>query len=121
MQIYVGNLNYRSTDSDIREIFEPFGTVDSVQVIMDKMTNRPRGFAFVQMPDAAQAKAAIDGLNGKDFQGRDLRVNEALPQGAGGGGGGGRPPRSGGGGRPPRSGGHGSGDSGGPRRPPRRY
>ena len=106
MQIYVGNLNYRSTEDDIREAFEQFGSVERVQIIIDKETNRPRGFAFVQMPDDTEGRAAIDGLNGKDLQGRSLRVNEALPQ-------------EGGARRPPRSG-AGTGRGQGGRRPPGR-
>ena len=116
MQIYVGNLNYRSTEDDIREAFEQYGSVERVQIVMDKATNRPRGFAFVTMPDDTEAQAAINALNGKDLQGRDLRVNEAQPQE---GGGGRRPVGAGGGGRrPPSSGGRGGG--GGGRRPPGR-
>ncbi len=90
MQIYVGNLSYRTTEADLRDAFERFGRVDNVQIIMDKVTNRSRGFAFVEMPDASEASAAIEAMNGKDLQGRDLRVNEARPQEK-------RPPRPGGG------------------------
>jgi RNA recognition motif-containing protein len=92
MQIYVGNLSYRTTDADLKEAFERFGSVANVQIIMDKVTNRSRGFAFVEMPDAAEGSAAIEGMNGKDVQGRELRVNEAKPQTEK------RPPRPGGGG-----------------------
>jgi len=91
MQIYVGNLSYRTTEADLREAFERFGRVDNVQIIMDKVTNRSRGFAFVEMPDASEGSAAVEGMNGKDMQGRDLRVNEARPQAEK------RPPRPGGG------------------------
>jgi len=82
MQIYVGNLSYRTTEADLQEAFERFGKVDKVQIIMDRVTNRSRGFAFVEMPDEAEANAAIEAMNGKDCQGRDLRVNEARPQAA---------------------------------------
>lgn len=80
MQIYVGNLSYRTTEADLKEAFERFGKVDKAQIIMDRVTNRSRGFAFVEMPDDTEANAAIEAMNGKDFQGRELRVNEARPQ-----------------------------------------
>ncbi len=89
MQIYVGNLNYRTTDADLRQAFAQFGQVAEAQVVMDRATNQSRGFGFVQMPDNAEAQAAIQGLNGSSLQGRDLRVNEARPMEK-------RPPRSGG-------------------------
>ena len=91
MQIYVGNLSYRTTEADLQEAFERFGGVDKVQIIMDRVTNRSRGFAFVEMPDENEATAAIEAMNGQDFQGRELRVNEARPQAE-------RPTRPGGGG-----------------------
>jgi len=90
MQIYVGNLNYRTTEADLRQAFEQFGAVAEVQIVMDKVTNQSRGFAFVQMPDAAEAQAAIQGLNSTSLQSRELRVNEARPMKEK------RPPRSGG-------------------------
>ena len=100
MKIYVGNLSYRTMDSDLADAFSQYGEVDSARVVMDRDTNRSRGFGFVEMPDEA-GKAAIAGLDGKDLQGRTLKVNEARPMNdsrGGGGGGGDRRPRSGGGG-----------------------
>lgn len=80
MKIYVGNLSYSVTDDDLRKAFSDFGTVDSADVLMDRGTGRSRGFGFVEMSDASEAKAAIEGLNGKDLQGRALNVNEARPR-----------------------------------------
>ncbi len=102
-KLYVGNLSFNLTDDDIRGAFEAYGAVTDVYVAMDKMTGRPRGFAFVTMGTADEAKAAIEGLNGKDIGGRAITVNEARPkeEGAGrsfGGGGGGGGNRRGGGG-----------------------
>jgi cold-inducible RNA-binding protein len=100
VNIYVGNLAYETGDEDLRVAFSAFGEVTTATVVKDRETGKSRGFGFVEMPDAAAGKAAIDGLNGKDLQGRALKVNEARPQaergGGGGGGGGGR--RGGGGG-----------------------
>jgi len=93
--IFVGNLSYQATEQDLRTAFEAHGTVTSVAIIMDKMTGRSRGFGFVEMPEAAQAKAAIAALNLQEIQGRAMTVNEARPKGEGGGRGGG----GGGGGR----------------------
>lgn len=90
MNIYVGNLAYGTNDDELRETFEEFGEVSSAQVIIDRETNRSRGFGFVEMPDDAAAQAAIDGLNGRDMGGRSLRVNQARPKNDRGGGGGGR-------------------------------
>lgn len=99
MNIFVGNLSYGATDGDLRKAFEAFGTVASASVIVDKFTGKSRGFGFVEMPDAAQAKAAIEALNNQDLNGRPMRVNEAKPRedrpprregGGGYGGGGGR-------------------------------
>ena len=74
--IYVGNLPYTATEEEIRDLFSPFGTVQSIKIIMDRETGRPRGFAFVDMgPD--DTKAAIREINGKEMGGRTLRVNEA--------------------------------------------
>ncbi len=89
MNIYVANIAYSAKDQDLRELFEAFGEVTSAKIIMDKATNRSRGFGFVEMSDDAAGKAAIEGTNGKGFHGRDLVVNEARPrtEGAGGGGG----------------------------------
>ncbi|MHB8896866.1 MAG: RNA recognition motif domain-containing protein [Candidatus Geothermincolia bacterium] len=80
MKIYAGNLSYSVTDDDLRAAFAQFGTVDSADVIMDRSTGRSKGFGFVEMSDANEAKAAIEGLNGKDLQGRALNVNEARPR-----------------------------------------
>lgn len=79
MKIYVGNLSYRATDADLSEAFSPYGQVESARVIMDRETNRSRGFGFVEMPDAA-GSAAIQALDGQMLQGRPLKVNEARPQ-----------------------------------------
>ena len=84
--LYVGNLSFNTTEDELRELFEQYGHVDKVQVIMDRETGRPRGFAFVEMGDGADK--AIDALNGKDFGGRSLTVNEAKPRESRGGGGG---------------------------------
>lgn len=80
MNIYVGNLSYNATDSDLRQAFEAYGTVSSCSVIEDRETGRSRGFGFVEMPNAAEGKAAIEALNGVDLVGRALRVNEARPR-----------------------------------------
>ena len=99
MNIYVGNLSYQSTEADVKQAFEAFGKVASVSIISDQYTGRSKGFGFVEMPDANEAKAAIAGLNGKDLNGRAINVNEARPktEGRGGGGGGSsRGPRGGG-------------------------
>lgn len=80
MKIYVGNLSYEATESDLREAFSAFGEVDSVNIIKDKYSGQSRGFAFVEMPDNAAAQAAINALNDKEFKGRNLSVNEARPQ-----------------------------------------
>ncbi len=78
--IYVGNLSYNATDSDLREAFEQYGEVSAVNIIMDRETGRPRGFAFVEMPDAQAAKEAIDNLNLAEIAGRKVTVNEARPR-----------------------------------------
>ena len=80
MNIYVGNLSHDATEQDLRQAFEAFGQVESVNIIMDKFSGRPRGFGFVEMPNSQEAQAAIAGLNGKDLKGRDLNVNEARPK-----------------------------------------
>ena len=91
MNIYVGNLSYDMTDSELREAFAAFGEVTSAKVISDRDTGRSKGFGFVEMADSSAAEAAINALNGNDVGGRPLRVSEARPrQGGGGGGGGGR-------------------------------
>lgn len=86
MNIYVANIAYTAKDQDLRELFEAFGEVTSAKIIMDKATNRSRGFGFVEMSDDTAGKAAIEGTNGKGFHGRDLVVNEARPRTEGGGG-----------------------------------
>jgi RNA recognition motif-containing protein len=93
MNIYVGNLAFTVKEEDLKKAFEDFGQVASVNVIKDKYSNQSKGFGFVEMPDTNEAKAAIAALNGKDFSGRNLNVNEAKPktdrnQGGGGFGGG---------------------------------
>lgn len=76
-KLYVGNLSFSSTEKDIEDTFSRFGTVDSVAVITDRETGRPRGFAFVEMADAKAADEAIRALDGTDLGGRNIRVNEA--------------------------------------------
>ena len=97
-KLYVGNLTYNVNESDLEALFSLFGTVQSAQIIVDRDTNRSKGFGFVEMDTEAQAQAAIQGLDGRDHDGRNLTVNEAKP----------REPRSGGGG-----GGYGGGRGGG--------
>lgn len=80
MKIYVGNLSYSTTSDDLRKAFEQYGSVESVEVVMDRNTNRSRGFAFAEMSDSEEAKAAIAGMNGKDMDGRPLNVSEARPK-----------------------------------------
>src|SRR5579885_2046500 len=97
-KIYVGNLPFSATESEVRDLFAHHGTVESVSLITDRDTGRPRGFGFVEM-SRADASRAIQNLNGKDLGGRPLRVNEAQERSGGGGGGGGN---RGGGGAPKR-------------------
>jgi RNA recognition motif-containing protein len=80
MQIFIGNLAYTATEEDVRQLFEPFGAVDRVNLITDRETGRFRGFGFVEMPDATEAQAAIAGLNGTMVGERALNVNEARPR-----------------------------------------
>ena len=92
--IYVGNMNYSTTEDELEGLFAQYGTVLSVKIIVDRMTDRSKGFGFVEMEDAGQADQAIAALNGQDFQGRSLRISEARGRGGGdrggdGGGGGG--------------------------------
>jgi RNA recognition motif-containing protein len=89
-KLYVGNLPFSSTEEDLREVFGRHGTVESVAVITDRETGRPRGFAFVEMAEADAADDAIRALDGSDLGGRSIRVNEAQDRRGGGGGGGGR-------------------------------
>jgi len=83
MNIYVGNLSFDVTEEDVRQAFAPFGQISSVRVITDRDTGRSKGFGFVEMPDNAEAQSAISGLNGKELQGRSLKVNEARPRSEG--------------------------------------
>jgi RNA recognition motif-containing protein len=87
MNIYAGNLSFETTDDDLRKAFEPFGQVATATVIIDKMSGRSKGFGFVEMPDANEAQAAITALDGKEMQGRTVKVNEARPRTEGSGGG----------------------------------
>ena len=115
-KLYVGNLAYGISDSDLEQLFGAYGTVQSAQVIMDRDTGRSKGFGFVEMGSDQEAQAAISGLNGTESEGRALTVNEARPKesGGGGGGGGGRGGYGGGGGGGgKRSGGGGYGGGGG--------
>lgn len=94
MNIYVGNLSYQASEDELRQAFEAYGEVVSVSIIKDKLTGQSRGFAFVEMGSDDAGRAAITGMNGKDFHGRGLTVNEARPReerrpGGGGGYGGG--------------------------------
>ena len=101
-RLYAGNLAYSMTNESLEQLFAQFGTVVSAQVIQDRDTGRSKGFGFVEMNDANEARAAITALNDKEIEGRRLTVNEARPReersGGGGGGGGGRGGRGGGGG-----------------------
>ena len=80
VNIFVSNLAYSATDHDLRQLFEPYGTVDKANIITDRETGRSRGFGFVEMPDTREAQSAMTGLNGKDLAGRALTVNEAKPR-----------------------------------------
>ena len=86
MNIYVGNLPYRITEDEIRDVFEAHGEVTSVKIIIDRDTGRSKGFGFVEMPDDDAARAAIDASNEKEVAGRPLKVNEARPRPDRGGG-----------------------------------
>jgi len=107
--IFVGNMSFHTTEDELRALFQPFGEITKVSIPTDRDTGRVRGFAFVEMANSGEASAAITALNGKELDGRQLRVNEAQPKGergpGGGGGGGGR------GGRGGRGGGGGGGGS----------
>lgn len=92
--VFVGNMNFQTTEAELRALFEPFGQVSRVHIAMDRETGRARGFAFVEMPNDEEAAKAMSSLDGKEVGGRALKVNEARPKGASGGGG----PRGGGGG-----------------------
>ena len=80
MNMYIGNLSYNVRESDLRQVMEEYGTVESVKLIMDRNTNRSKGFAFVEMPEAAEAQQAINKLNGAEYVGRQMVVKEALPR-----------------------------------------
>src|ERR1700731_3433429 len=97
-KLYVGNLPYSVSDSDLQQMFEEHGTVQSAQIIMDRDTGRSKGFGFVEMGSDQEAQTAIAAMNGKEVEGRSLTVNEARPKEGGGGGGGGRGGYGGGGG-----------------------
>lgn len=112
MKIYVGNLPFSATQEEIQDLFAQHGQVNNVTLINDRETGRPRGFGFVEMGDSESGNKAIDALNGQDFGGRRLNINEAKPReprsGGFGGGGGGRGGYGGGGG----GGGYGGGGGG---------
>ena len=112
-KLFVGNLNFKTTGDDLRELFSEVGTCDSATVMFDRATGKSRGFGFVEMSNDDEAQKAITELNGREFQGRNLNVNEARERTPGGGGGGG--PRGGGygGGYQGGGGGFGGGDFGG--------
>jgi cold-inducible RNA-binding protein len=80
MKLYVGNLSFETTENDLQDLFEQHGTVNEVNLMMDRMTGKSRGFAFVTMNDNAQANAASAALNGHELNGRALNVNEARPR-----------------------------------------
>ena len=92
MNIYIGNMSFDTTEDQLREVFQVFGEVTSAKIIMDRDSNRPKGFAFVEMSSKSEAEAAIEGLKGKTLNERTLDVNEARPR-SDSGGGGGRPRR----------------------------
>jgi len=90
MKVYIGNLSFDTTEEQLRQAFEDYGEVKSVNIITDRDSGRPRGFAFVEMSSQEEAQAAINGLNGQELLGRTLNVNEARQREQRGGGGGGR-------------------------------
>ena len=100
MKLYVGNLSFNTSNSDLEELFASIGTVESASVVEDRDTGRSRGFGFVEMSSKEEGERAIEELNGKEVDGRELKVNEAKPREnrSGGGGGGGRGGYGGGGG-----------------------
>jgi RNA recognition motif-containing protein len=136
MKLYVGNLAFQTSSEDLQQLFAQAGTVESASVVEDRDTGRSRGFGFVEMASKEEGEAAITQFNGKEFNGRNLTVNEARPRedrgnrgggggrggfggGRGGGGGGGRGGYGGGGGRGGGGGGFGGGGGGGGNREPR--
>lgn len=111
MKLFIGNLPFQTSEEELREAFSAYGTIDDLFIPLDRETNRPRGFAFLTLADDDQARKAIEEMDGSDYNGRDMRVNEAeerKPQQRGGGnrGGGGGGYRGGGGGGDRRSGGY---------------
>lgn len=110
--IFVGNLSYQTTQEELEAAFSAYGAVERVSIVRDRDTGQPRGFAFVEMTNANEAANAINGMNGREVNGRALNVNEARPREERGGFGGGRGAGGGGGGR----GGRGGGGYGGGRR-----
>jgi len=117
--IYVGNLDFGTTEDQLKTAFEPYGVVDKVTLVRDRATGQPRGFAFVEMQNDAEGEKAIAALNGSNLGGRNLNVNEARPKMERSGGGGGFGHRGGGGGH--RGGGGGGGRHGGGRGRQDRY
>ncbi|HYG04267.1 MAG TPA: RNA-binding protein [Chryseosolibacter sp.] len=109
MNLYVSNISFKASEGELRELFEQHGEVSSVKIILDKETQRSRGFGFVEMPDDAAARQAMNELNGYNLQGKDLTVNEARPKTDSPRGGGGFGNRGGGGGYGNRGGGGGGG------------
>ena len=101
MNIYVANIPFKATEDELRGLFEEFGEVSSAKIILDKITQRSRGFGFIEMKDDSAARQAVNDLNGTDFMGKNLVVNEARPKSDA--------PRSGGGGGGGYRGGHGGG------------
>ena len=104
-KLFVGNLSFNTTENDLQDAFAAYGTVVEANLMMDRMTNRPRGFGFVTMSSAEEAQKAIDAMNGKEMDGRALTVNVARPREE-------RPPGGGGGGRREYGGGGGGGGGG---------
>ncbi|MCX6830120.1 MAG: RNA-binding protein [candidate division Zixibacteria bacterium] len=80
MNIYVGNLSFETSEDDLRRVFEEFGQVANVTILKDKFSGKSRGFGFVEMPSSEEGQAAVTGLDGKEIQGRALKVNEARPK-----------------------------------------
>jgi cold-inducible RNA-binding protein len=111
-KLFVGNLSFQATEEDLRELFAQAGNVETVRIITDQFTGRPRGFGFVEMATKEEAQKAVEMLNGRLFRDRNLVVDEARPQPQRGGGGGGGGPR----GDRPRTGGGPGGGGGGWRR-----
>ncbi len=113
IRLFVGNLNFKTTGEDLQELFGQMGEVQSASVVTDRETGRSRGFGFVEMASQEEGQKAIEQFNGKDFNGRNLTVNEARPREERGGFGGGGNRGGGGGGRGGYGGGGGGGNRGG--------